>query len=119
MVVVVRNWMEGGGLSTSDRIAAELGVPVRTIRSVAGELEDVGMLLFAQGDQSDKGDSMAPARDPRELRFFDVIGAATGSGTPMPHLGETELMRRIETTYEKVRADVGASADNPLLTDLI
>lgn len=119
MTIVIRNYLEGGGLSTSEKIAEEVGVPVRTVRDVAGELEDDGMLLFVQSETTGKADSMAPARDPRSIRFFDVINAVTGHGSEMPRLNETPMMKRIHTTYEKAKGDVRDSADNLLLVDLI
>jgi membrane protein len=119
MVVVIRNYLDGGGLSTPEGVADEIGVPVRTVRDVAGELEDDGMILFVQGDASNKADTMAPGRDPHSIRFWDVISAVTGHGAEMPHLHSSALMTRIDATYAKVKNDVGASNDNILLTDLI
>ncbi len=119
MVIVIRNYLDGGGLSTPEHIADELGVPVRTIRDVAGELEEDGMVLFVQGEGTGKADTMAPARDPRSIRFFDVIAAVTGHGAEMPHLHASPLMTRIDSTYQKVKGDVRRSEDNLLLVDLI
>jgi membrane protein len=119
MVVIVRNYLDNGTISTAELIAAEIGAPVRTIRDVANELEDDGMVLFVQSDPTGKAEGMAPARDPRSIRFFDVIAAVTGHGGEMPHLRESTLMSRIDTTYEKVRSDIGNSGDNPFLVDLI
>jgi DNA-binding IscR family transcriptional regulator len=119
MVIVIRNWLDGGGLSTPEAIADEIGVPVRTIRDVAGELEDDGMILFVQGDSVNKADTMAPARDPHSIRFFDVISAVTGHGAEMPHLHASPLMKRIDITYTKVKDDVNRSGDNIMLIDLL
>jgi membrane protein len=119
MVIVIRNYIDGGGLSTPEGVAGELGVPVRTVRDVAGELEDDGMVLFVQSDATDKSDSMAPARDPHTIRFFDVINAVTGHGAEMPHLHSSPLMTRIDSTYQKVKGDLRRSEDNVLLADLI
>ncbi len=119
MVIIIRNWLDGGGLSTSENIATEIGVPVRTIRDVANELEDDGMVLFVQAEGGEKADAMAPARDPHSIRFFDVINAVTEHGSEMPHLRETALMKHIDTTYEKVKGDVRSSDDNIPLIDLI
>ncbi|MDR1671632.1 MAG: YihY family inner membrane protein [Alistipes sp.] len=119
MVIVIRNYLEGEGISTAEHISAEIGVPVRTVRYLANELEDDGMLLFVQSDPAGKTEGLAPARDPRSIRFFDVIAAVTGHGGEMPHLRDTPLMARIDATYEKVKTDVGASGDNIYLADLI
>jgi membrane protein len=119
MVVVIRNYIDGGGLSTAEQVAAELGVPVRTARDVANELEDDGMLLFVHGEGSDKPDAMAPARDPRSIRFFDVMEAVTSRGSDLPDVHRTELMARIEATYNKAHGEVAGSADNIYLVDLI
>jgi membrane protein len=121
MVIIIRNYLdgEGGGLSSAEEIATEVGVPVRTVRDVANELEDDGMVLFVQGDPSGKTEGMVPARDPRSIRFFDVISAVTGHGGEMARLRETPLMSRVDSTYEKVKTDVGASGDNLFLVDLI
>jgi membrane protein len=119
MTVVIRNWLDGGKLSTSEHIAAELGISVRTIRDVANELEEDGMVLFVQAEGSDKAYAMAPARDPHTIRFFDVISAVTGRGAEMQHLHSSPLMKRIGTTYEKIKGDVQGSGDNLLLIDLL
>jgi membrane protein len=121
MVIIIRNYLSGedGGLSTAERIAAEIGVPVRTIRDVANELEDDGMVLFVQSDPSGKSEGMAPARDPRSIRFFDVLSAVTGHGGDMPHLRNSTLMSHIDATYENARADIDVSRNNPFLVDLI
>ncbi|MDR2883228.1 MAG: YihY family inner membrane protein [Alistipes sp.] len=119
MVIVIRKYVNGDGLSTPEEVADELGVPVRTVRDVAGELEEDGMLLFVQSDAQGKADSMAPARDPHTIRFFDVINAVTGHGAEMPRLHASPLMTRIDSTYRKVKGDVSRSDDNILLTGLI
>jgi DNA-binding IscR family transcriptional regulator len=62
---------------------------------------------------------MAPARDPRSIRFFDVVSAVTGHGGEMPHLRDTALLSRIDATYRKVQSDVDSSRDNVFLADLI
>ncbi len=118
MVITIRNYMNGA-LSTPEGIAEELGVPVRTVRDVAGELEEDGMVLFVQTGTKGESDSMAPARDPHAIRFFDVIDAVTGHGAEMPHLHASPLMTRIEATYLKVKGDVRVSEDNVLLVELI
>ncbi len=119
MVIVIRNWLDGGGLSASEDIAPEVGVPVRTIRDVAGELEENGLLLFVQSRGSGKSDAMAPARDPHSIRFFDVITTVTGRGTGIPPQLSSPLMVRIEETCARAREEVGSWGDNILLTDLI
>ncbi len=119
MVIVIRNYLDGEGLSTAENIAAELGIPVRAVRSVAGELEEDGMVLFVQIEGRGKSDAMAPARDPHSIKFFDVIAAVTGHGAEIPHLHSSPLMTRIDATYAKVKDDVRGSGDNLLLTDLI
>lgn len=119
MAITIRNYLDGGGLSTPEQVAEEIGVPVRTIRDVAGELEEDGMLLFVQNETTGKSDSMAPARDPRSIRFFDVIAAVTGRGHDLTRPHETALMERVDATYEKVKGDLRSSDDNMLLVDLI
>ncbi|MDR2912481.1 MAG: YihY/virulence factor BrkB family protein [Alistipes sp.] len=119
MTIVIRNYLDGGGVSSPEQIAAEIGVPVRTAKDVANELEEDGMVLFVQGNATDKATLMAPARDPRSIRFFDVINSVTGHGGEMPHLRETPLMSRIDATYEKVKGDIGSSDDNISLVSLI
>ncbi len=120
MVIVIRNWLDGGGVSTAEAIAGEIGVPVRTVRDVAGKLEENGMVLFVQNCASGKSEGMAPARDPHTIRFFDVISAVTtGHGNAMSCLGSSPLMSRIDEMYEKVKDDVRRADDNVLLVDLI
>ncbi|MDR1671283.1 MAG: YihY family inner membrane protein [Alistipes sp.] len=119
MVIIIRNYLNGEGLSTAEHIAAEIGVPVRTIRDVTNELEDDGLVLFVQSDPSDKAGGMAPARDPRSIRFFDVVAAVTGHGGEMPHLCDSALMAKIGVVYEKAQGDVRDSKDNVFLADLI
>ena len=119
MVIVIRNFIDGTSLSTPEKISEEIGVPVRTVRDVANELEADGLLLFVHNERTDKIDSIAPARDPHSLRFYDVINFVTEHGSEMPGMRETPLIRRIDDTYDKVKGDVKASDDNILLTDLL
>ncbi len=119
MVIAIRNYLDGEGLSSTEAVAEEIGVPVRTIRDVAGELEDDGLLLFVLNEETGKVDSIAPARDPRSMRFFDVIAAVTGQGCDLTRPHETALMERIDEMYRKVQGDVRSSEDNILLVDLI
>jgi membrane protein len=119
MVIAIRNYLDGEGLSTTEAVAEEIGVPVRTVRDVAGELEDDGLLLFVLNDETGKADSIAPARDPHLMRFFDVIASVTGHGCDLTRPHETALMERIDQTYHRVQGDVRSSDDNILLTDLI
>ncbi len=119
MVITIRNFIDGRTLSTPEKVAEEIGVPVRTVRDVAYELERDGLLLFVRDEKADKIDTMAPARDPHTMHFYDVINCVTAHGSEMPGLMETPLMRRIDSTYEKVKGDVKNSDDNILLTDLI
>jgi membrane protein len=119
MVITIRDYLEGTGITTTERVAQELGVPVRTVRDVAGELEDDGLLLMVQNEATGKPEGMAPARDPRSIRFFDVVAAVTGHGGDFSRPHESELMKRVDATYRKVQDDVGSSGDNILLIDLI
>lgn len=119
MVIAIRNYMNGDRLSTTEDVAKEIGVPVRTVRDVAGELEEDGLILFVQNEETGKTDSIAPARDPRSIRFFDVIAAVTGLGGDLDNPKETALMERIDATYEKVQSDVRSSEDNIFLVELI
>lgn len=119
MVVVIRNYLSEQGLSTPEKIASEIGLPVRTVRDVANELESDGLILFVHNEKTDKQDSMAPARDPHSIRFFDVINSVTAHGDDMPGMRETALLKRIDQTYEKVKGDVRSSDDNLLLTELL
>ncbi len=119
MVIVIRNYLDGNALSTPEKIAAETGAPVRTVHDVVNELEEDGLLLVVLDDKTGKLDSIAPARDPRSIRFFDVINSVTAHGDQMPGLRQTTLMMRIDATYEKVKGDVRAADDNILLTELL
>jgi membrane protein len=119
MVIVIRNYLDGTGLSTPEKIAAEIGLPVRTVREVANELENDDLLLYVKNEKTDKVDSMAPGRDPHTIRFFDVINSVTEHGDEISGLYETALLKRIDTTYEKVKGEIRSSKDNILLTNLI
>ncbi len=119
MIIVIREYLSGEKLATPERIAHEIGAPIRTVHEVAGELEDDDLLLFVKNEKTDKVDSMAPARDPHSIRFFDVINSVTEHGDEMPGLCETALMKRIESTYDKVKDDINSSGDNILLMELI
>ncbi len=119
MTVAIRNYLDGEAVSTAEGIASEIGVPVRTVRDVAGELEQDGLLLFVVSDSSGKAEGLAPARDPHSIRFFDVVSTVTGYGSDLCHPHETPLVERIAATYEKVKGDVRSSDDNILLTDLL
>ncbi len=119
MVIVIRNFINGKTLSSPEKISEEIGVPVRTVRDIAYDLEADGLLLFVHNEKTDKIDSMAPARDPHSLRFYDVINCVAEHGSEMPGLLETPLLKRIDDTYEKVKGDVRDSADNILLIDLL
>ena len=119
MVIVIRDYLAGERLATPENIAHEIGAPLRTVHEVAGELEDDELLLFVRNEKTDKIDSMAPARDPHAIRFFDIINSVTEHGDEMPGLRETALMKRIDSTYDKVKGDIKGSDDNILLMELI
>ncbi len=119
MVITIRDYLGGESLSTIEGISRETGVPVRTLRDVAGELEDDGLLLFVLNDKTDKEDYLAPARDPHTMRFFDVISSVTSHGDDFPDLRRTALLEHIDKAYEKVKGDVNKTEDNVLLTSLI
>ncbi len=119
MVIAIRDYVNGEALSTIEGISEETGVPVRTLRDVAGELEDDGLLLFVLNDKTDKEDYLAPARDPHTIRFFDVISSVTSHGDDFPELRRTALLEHIDKAYEKVKGDVRKADDNVLLTSLI
>ncbi|MDR2891057.1 MAG: YihY family inner membrane protein [Alistipes sp.] len=119
MAIVVRNYVDGRGPTTPEQIAAEMGLPVRMVRNVAGELEDNELLLMVRGDKNSKSDAMAPGRDPHTIRLFDVIDAVSSNGDEVPELRATPLLERIDDIYEKARGGVLSSEGNVLLTDLV
>lgn len=118
-VIVIREFLEGRSLATPESAAAELGIPVRTVRETAYELQSAGLIIFAKEDGADKSDLLLPSRDPRSIRFFDVIASVTSRGGALPGSMDAPLMKRVGGIYDKVKADVGESPDNILLTDLI
>lgn len=119
MVIAIRNFLDGKMQSTPEKVAEEIGIPVRTVRDVAYELEADGLLLFVRNEKTGQVNSMVPARDPHAIRFYDIINSVTAHGSEMPGIRETALMKRIDKTYEKVKGDVRESDDNILLIELI
>jgi membrane protein len=119
MVIIIRDYLSEKTLATAEGISEELNLPLRIVRDVVYELEDAGLILFVKNEEREKEDALAPARDAHSIRFFDVISSVTGHGATIVNEGDTPLMMRVGATYDKVKGDVGGSADNIYLTDLL
>lgn len=119
MAIAIRNYLDGKMQSTPEKVAEEIGIPVRTVREVAYELEANGLLLFVRNEKTGQVSSMIPARDPHAIRFYDVINSVAAHGSEMPGMRATAMMKRIDKTYETVKNGVTDSGDNIFLTELI
>src|SRR5690606_17088734 len=97
---------DGGGGLHDEQIAADLDVPVRTVRSILGALEARG-LVAARGDP--KLGAWQLGRAAEGIGVLDVIGAIRGSrafgGRERPQDPKVQrLMGELERAWEQAAA---------------
>ncbi len=75
MTVIARHFVNGGGAVTSEQIATELELPVRSVRDVIYELEQSDLVVSVKTENDGKTHSYMPARDVHDLTVFDVVNS--------------------------------------------
>ncbi len=107
MAVIVKHFIDGEGAVTSEQIATELGLPVRSVRDVVYELEQSDLVVTVKTENDAKVHYYMPARDVRELTVYDVVdgvendNAANLDVSEMPELSEVSQL--LDTAREATR----------------
>jgi membrane protein len=107
MAVIARHFTKGGGAVTSEQIATELELPVRSIREVVYELEQSGLVVAVKTEHDVKSQSYMPARDVHALTVFDVINSVENENAThldvreMPEL--SEISKLLDGAHEATR----------------
>lgn len=108
MVVIVKHFMKSEGAVTSEQIANELHLPVRSVRDVVYELGLAGLVVAVKTAHDSRENSYIPAHDIHELTVHDVV-AAVDNVTPdrlnvsgLPELQKVSqlLDRVVESSWE-------------------
>jgi membrane protein len=74
LVHVSMYFKKGGNPPTAELLADELNVPLLSLESVIGEMQQLGYLVATTGS----GSGWLPARDPSEIQVNEVIGSLRG-----------------------------------------
>lgn len=118
MLVVVRRFHEGKGPAGDDEIRHALGLPTRIVNDVLFQLVTAGLLVAIPTDDSDREMAYTLASDPSSLTVYGVLEAADMQGRTFD-LKSLPEMECIDREVERIKANVRASKDNLLLTDLL
>ncbi len=107
MAVIARHFTSGGGAVTSEQIATELELPVRSVRDVVYELEQSDLVVTVRTENDGKTHSYMPARDVRELTVYDVVNSVESDNathldvSEMPEL--SEISKLLDNAQEATR----------------
>lgn len=107
MTVIARHFTSGGGAVTSEEIATELELPVRSVRDVVYDLEQSDLVVTVQTEHDGKTHSYMPARDVHDLTVFDVVSSVERDNathldvSEMPEL--SEISRLLDNAQEATR----------------
>ncbi len=107
MAVIAKHFVDGEGAVSSEDIASELGLPVRSVRDVVYELEQSGLVVAVKSEHDQKTHSYVPARDVHELTVYDVVesvendNAANLDVSGMPEL--QEVSKLLDRAHEATR----------------
>ncbi len=122
MAVIARHFTSGGGAVTSEQIATELELPVRSVRDVVYELEQSDLVVTVRTENDGKTHSYMPARDVHELTVYDVVNSVESDNathldvSAMPELSDisklldnaSKAMREAGLTVKIIDLDVPA-----------
>jgi membrane protein len=118
MAVIARHFTKGGGAVTSEQIATELELPVRSIREVVYELEQSGLAVAVKTEKDAKSHSYMPARDVHGLTVFDVINSVESDNTTHLDVSETPELSEISKLLDDAREATRKSGLTTRIVDL-
>ena len=115
-VRLARSFAEGAPPRTSDELAADLGVPDRTVDEIVALLSAEGLIAVAGVDADI--DALVLTRDPERVRVQDVYDALKGATGPTDLLAEDPLDVALDRAMSEYDAARRASAENRSLAEL-
>lgn len=119
MVVIVKHFVANDGPVTSEDIANELNLPVRSIRDVVYELEQAGLVVPVKTQTERRVNQYVPARDVHNLTVFDIIDGVENENTTKLDVGGLPAMKKVSKLLDQVRDKTKDAGMETKLTELL
>ncbi len=116
MMTVIRHFVEKNEPTDSETISNELNMPLRIVRDVMFDLENVGMVVAVKKEHEDKINRYIPARDINKITAADIIQSVDNTPHSTLDFSINKELQIVERTMEECRM---TNADSPLNKPLI
>ncbi len=119
MVVVVRHFMDGKGAVTSEHIAGELKLPVRSVRDVVYELGLAGLVVAVKTPHDNRESSYVPAHDIHGLTVYDVVDSVENMSSDRLNVSGLPELQKVSKLLDRVIEKSKADGMQTKLTELL
>ena len=119
MVVIIKHFLSNEGPVTSEQIANELNLPVRSVRDVVYELEQSGLVVAVKTEHDNRENSYIPARDVHDITVYDVVEGVENVSTAKLDVSGLPELKKVSKLLDEVREKTKDSGMQTKLTDLL
>ena len=119
MAVIVRHFIDGNGPVTSEHIAEELKLPVRSIRDVVYELGQAGLVVAVKTAHDERENSYVPAHDIHDLTVYDVINSVESVGSDKLNVSGLPEVQKVGKLLDQVTEKSKEAGMQTRLTELL
>ncbi len=119
MVVIIKHFMNGDSPATSEHIAEELKLPVRSIRDVVYELGQAGLVVAVKTAHDERENSYVPAHDIRDLTVFDVVNSVENVSSDKLNVSGMPEVQKVSKLIDRVIEKSKEAGMQTKLTELL
>lgn len=118
MYEIVDHFLKHDGAVSSEKIANNLQLPLRTVRDVIFSLLNADLILAIVSKDDDKTHFYVPSRDVHNLRVFDIIKGTETVGSVTKEMETNPNLEPISAIIAKFDDSIINSDGNILITDI-
>ena len=115
--LIIRNFSEANKPFTATGISHSLEIPIRLVREILFELVESGIVSEVK-TQEYKETAYQPARDTQTLTIRRIIDTLENRGVDNIPITQTEELKRISESLQRLAGSIDKSPANKLLKDI-
>lgn len=119
MVIVIKHFLANTGPVTSQQIADELNLPVRSVRDVIYELEQAGLVVAVKTPNDNRENAYIPARDVHDITAYDVVNGVEKMSSSKLDIGDLPKLGKVSKLLDSVREKTKETGMQTKLTELL
>lgn len=116
MMVIIRHFKDNQEAVDSETVSNELNMPLRIVRDVIFDLENIDMIVAIQSNTNNKVNLYIPCRDVNTITAWDIIdGVDNRPNSRLDFRGNKELTAVEDAMDDLKRVNIGSMLTKPLV----